>query len=72
MLTFDQIKKVYPEEVLIKNPRAVLVEYLQHEILDSIYKQPGSENLSFIGGTAIRIVYESKRFSEDLDLIISA
>jgi predicted nucleotidyltransferase component of viral defense system len=67
MLTIDQIKKAYSEEVFIKNPRAVLVEYLQHEILDSIYKQPGSENLSFIGGTAIRIVYESKRFSEDLD-----
>jgi predicted nucleotidyltransferase component of viral defense system len=67
MLTFDQIKKVYSEEVFIKKPRAVLVEYLQHEILDSIYKQSGSENLSFIGGTAIRIVYESKRFSEDLD-----
>lgn len=67
MLTLDQLKLNYSEEVFKKNPKAVLVEYLQYELLDSIYKQSGSENLSFIGGTAIRIVYESKRFSEDLD-----
>ncbi len=67
MLTIEQIKKVYPSGVFIKSPKAVLVEYLQHEILDSIYKQDGSEKLSFIGGTAIRIVYGSNRFSEDLD-----
>ncbi|MEO8637374.1 MAG: nucleotidyl transferase AbiEii/AbiGii toxin family protein, partial [Candidatus Taylorbacteria bacterium] len=40
---------------------------LQCELLDSIFKQNQSEKLSFIGGTAIRIVYSSKRFSEDLD-----
>lgn len=45
----------------------MLVEYLQHEFLDSLYKQKGAEKLSFIGGTAIRIVYGSQRFSEDLD-----
>jgi len=67
MLTIEQIKKIYPKDIFIKNPKAVLVEYLQHEILDSIYKQNGSEKLSFIGGTAIRIVYGGNRFSEDLD-----
>jgi predicted nucleotidyltransferase component of viral defense system len=67
MLSFDQIKKIYPENILIRNPKAVLVEYVQHEILDSIYKQSGSENLSFMGGTAIRVIYNGKRFSEDLD-----
>lgn len=67
MLSFDQIKKVYPEDIFIQNPRAILVEYVQHEILDSIYKQSGSEYLSFMGKTAIRIIYKGKRFSEDLD-----
>jgi len=67
MLTIDQIKKIYAENIFMRSPRAILVEYLQHEILDSIYKQKGSEKLSFIGGTAIRIVYGGKRFSEDLD-----
>ena len=44
-----------------------LIEYCQHELLDSFFKQKGSENFSFVGGTAIRIVYGGQRFSEDLD-----
>lgn len=67
MLTYSQIIEKYSPEIVQRNPRAVLVEYLQYEILDSLFKQKGSEHLSFIGGTAIRIVYGSARFSEDLD-----
>ena len=67
MLTLNQIKEKYSEEIFRKNPNAVLVEYLQYELLDSMFKQAGSEKLSFVGGTAIRIVYNSFRFSEDLD-----
>lgn len=67
MLALSQIKQKYSEEIFRRNPKAVLVEYLQYELLDSIYKQDGSEHLSFMGGTAIRIVYNSSRFSEDLD-----
>jgi len=67
MLNIQTIKKQYSAEVFRKNPKAVLVEYLQYEFLDSIFKQSNSELLSFIGGTAIRIVYDSSRFSEDLD-----
>lgn len=66
MLTFTQLKKYYSA---IKNapPKSILVEYLQYEILDSIYKQKKSAQLSFIGGTAIRIIHGGNRFSEDLD-----
>ncbi len=67
MLSFPTIIERYPPEIVARLPRAILVEYLQHEILDSLYQQKGSEHLSFIGGTAIRIVYGSQRFSEDLD-----
>lgn len=67
MQTYIQIKEKYPEDVVKRNPEAILVEYLQYELLDSLFKQKGSESLSFIGGTAIRIVYGSSRFSEDLD-----
>lgn len=67
MLTLEQIKKYYSEKVFRKNLKAVFVEYLQYEILDSIFKQKGSEKLSFMGGTAIRIIYGGNRFSEDLD-----
>ncbi len=65
MLTLEQIKQSYlKKNVSLKSS---LVEYLQCEILDSLFKQKGSEKLSFMGGTAIRIVYEGNRFSEDLD-----
>ncbi|MGB9613594.1 MAG: nucleotidyl transferase AbiEii/AbiGii toxin family protein [Candidatus Margulisiibacteriota bacterium] len=67
MLTFEQICEYFPKELIRINPKGILVEYLQYELLDSIFKQPYSENLSFIGGTAIRMIYNSKRFSEDLD-----
>lgn len=66
MLMFLQIKKMYSQAEL-SNYRNVLVEYLQYEILDSIYKQKEAQKLSFMGGTSIRIIYQGNRFSEDLD-----
>ncbi|KKU99815.1 MAG: hypothetical protein A2898_02050 [Candidatus Kerfeldbacteria bacterium RIFCSPLOWO2_01_FULL_48_11] len=45
----------------------VLREYVQHLFLSSLYRFPGSERLLFKGGTALRIIYQSPRFSEDLD-----
>jgi len=67
MLDFDQIKEYFNGSEAQRNPKGMLVEYLQYECLDSLFKNPGSEKLSFIGGTAIRIVHDSRRFSEDLD-----
>ena len=66
MLTFPQLKKYYSDIEHVTS-KSILVEYLQYEILDSIYKQKKSAQLSFIGGTAIRIIYDGNRFSEDLD-----
>ena len=45
----------------------VVREYCQHLFLSSLYKQPGSERLLFKGGTALRIVFKSPRYSEDMD-----
>lgn len=45
----------------------VVREYCQHLFLASLYKQPGSERLLFKGGTALRAVFHSPRYSEDLD-----
>lgn len=45
----------------------VVREYCQHLFLSYLYQQPGSERLLFKGGTALRIVFGSPRFSEDLD-----
>ncbi len=67
MLTLEQIKNSFTAEEFARSPRAALVEYIQYELLDSLFKQKYSEQLSFIGGTAVRIIYGSQRFSEDLD-----
>ena len=45
----------------------VLREYLQHLFLSSFYGQKEAEKLCFKGGTALRIIHRSPRFSEDLD-----
>lgn len=42
-------------------------EYVQHLFLSFLYKKADAERLLFKGGTALRIVYKSPRFSEDLD-----
>lgn len=67
MLTYAQLASFYTPEEVVRLPKGILVEYLQHELLDSLYKQKGSELLSFMGGTAIRIGHGGTRFSEDLD-----
>ncbi len=45
----------------------VVREYCQHLFLSYLYKQPGSERLLFKGGTALRAVFRSPRYSADLD-----
>src|SRR6056297_3374772 len=67
MLTIEQVASYFPEALFRKNPHGALIEYLQYELLDSLFKIQGAQQLSFIGGTAIRRLYQSVRFSEDLD-----
>ena len=45
----------------------IVREYCQHLFLSYLYQENGSEKLLFKGGTALRIVFNSPRFSEDLD-----
>lgn len=42
-------------------------EYFQHLFLSYFYQQPATDQLFFKGGTALRVIYHSPRFSEDLD-----
>jgi len=48
----------------------VVREYLQHLFLSKLYTLENAQNLLFKGGTALRIAYNSPRFSEDLDFTI--
>ena len=42
-------------------------EYFQHLFLSLFYQQEKMDNVYFKGGTALRLLYNSPRFSEDLD-----
>lgn len=66
MLLINEIEKAYPEK-LRSFKRFILREYLQYKILNIIYTSQYGKKLSFIGGTALRILYDNQRFSEDLD-----
>jgi len=66
MFSLSQIKEYYPPQ-LQSFERFILREYLQYKILEIIYDGPYASRLIFLGGTALRILYNNDRFSEDLD-----
>jgi predicted nucleotidyltransferase component of viral defense system len=49
----------------------IIKELLHHDILRAIQSTPLANSLVFQGGTALRLVYRSDRFSEDLDFVHS-
>lgn len=66
MLSLVNIEKYYPP---LERPfkRNILREYLQYKILEIIFNSKTGRSLAFLGGTALRILYNNGRFSEDLD-----
>jgi len=67
MLDLAEIKSQYPEN-LQGFEKAMLREYLQVKILQAIFESKHASKLSFLGGTALRLVHGNNRFSEDIDL----
>jgi predicted nucleotidyltransferase component of viral defense system len=67
MLDLGQIKEQYSEQ-LQGYERAIVREYLQYKILQAIFESNKASQLSFLGGTALRIIHGNNRFSEDIDL----
>ncbi len=65
MINLEDIKKNYPYPEGFD--RSALREYFQYKILDILFRNGLSEKISFLGGTAIKICYGSRRYSEDLD-----
>lgn len=65
MITEEQIKnlsnKLQTADLNIRR------EYFQHLFLSYFYQQPQTDAIYFKGGTALRLVHQSPRFSEDLD-----
>ena len=66
MIGSDVFERIARQEQTSVFPNIVR-EYAQHLFLTELYQLQGSEKLLFKGGTALRIVYNSPRFSEDLD-----
>ncbi len=66
MLSLIEIQKFYPQN-LHKFKRFLLREYLQYKILEIIYESGYANQLIFLGGTCLRIIYANNRFSEDID-----
>lgn len=65
MLSISEIKRLAGQ--FHTNELNVAREYAQHIFLSYLYADPAADALLFKGGTALRIVYQSPRFSEDLD-----
>lgn len=51
----------------VDKKRAILREYLQVLMLNTVYKHKLGNKMYFMGGTALRFFYKIPRFSEDLD-----
>src|SRR4030066_114110 len=49
----------------------VVREYWELVILKALYESPYGRHLIFKGGTALRLAYDSPRFSEDLDFSLT-
>jgi predicted nucleotidyltransferase component of viral defense system len=65
MLTLENLKEFIDKYQT--NERNIVREYIQHLFLAALYRMTGAEKLLFKGGTALRIIFNSPRFSEDLD-----
>jgi len=64
------IERSFLEQYAIKTQtllRNILREYCQNLFLSKFYQQKESEHFYFKGGTALKLVFNSPRFSEDLD-----
>lgn len=66
MISIETLEKLARQFQTALFPNIVR-EYFQHTFLAELYKLPSAEKILFKGGTALRIVYGSPRFSEDLD-----
>jgi predicted nucleotidyltransferase component of viral defense system len=66
MIRLDILKNEFPQAIR-GFEREVLREYLQCLILQILFESDYANKFCFLGGTSIRLVHNSNRFSEDLD-----
>lgn len=65
---FDQIVEFAAvDRVPLTKKRGIIREFLHSKLLTLLYAHPDASKLSFVGGTALRLLHGLDRFSEDLD-----
>jgi predicted nucleotidyltransferase component of viral defense system len=67
----DYIREIIKEELTSEDNKNRVREYLQKYLLYVLYRKKIYKDLIFCGGTALRFLYKIRRFSEDLDFILS-
>jgi predicted nucleotidyltransferase component of viral defense system len=70
MITQEQVS-VLAKKYRI-NETVIFREYLQLVFLQKLYQKTFSQNIFFKGGTAIHLIYQAPRFSEDLDFSVTS
>lgn len=68
MITKEQIKSLSNKKKI--DETTVFREYLQIFFLSELYSKKQSKNIFFKGGTALHLIYNAPRFSEDLDFTV--
>jgi len=68
MISIEKIREKAREEKVSVN--LVLKEKIHLVVLDYLFKAGAFSDLVFQGGTALRIVYQGVRYSEDLDFVL--
>ncbi len=69
MISRDQLNELVKK--YHTNETTVAREYLQHLFLSVLYQIPNSNWVIFKGGTALHLIYNAPRFSEDLDFTVN-
>ncbi|HAM38566.1 MAG TPA: hypothetical protein DCP53_04120 [Elusimicrobia bacterium] len=64
---YELLKEKFKDVIDIEEKANKTREYLQILVLKIFFDQQVFENVAFVGGTALRIIYDLRRFSEDLD-----
>lgn len=63
----DHIRSLLNRSDTTIKPGLVVREYLQARILEALQRSGAFQRWAFLGGTALRFLYQLPRFSEDLD-----
>jgi predicted nucleotidyltransferase component of viral defense system len=63
----ERIREIIGEAETVAEASLLMREYLQARILEALQRAGAFERWAFLGGTALRFLFQLRRFSEDLD-----